>query len=77
MSAVIAEIEAKIRTLSLEDRVDLLRALISELDGPSDGDVEQAWIEEARRRRADLVSGKVQGVPGEQVFENLGKRLKQ
>ena len=42
MSTDVAEIEAKIRSLSLEDKTDLLRVLIAELDGPADVDVEQA-----------------------------------
>lgn len=76
MSAVVAEIEAKIRSLSLEDKTELVRALIAELDGPADPDVERAWLEEAQRRHREVVEGKVQPVPGERVFENLRARLK-
>lgn len=77
MSDIVAEIEAKIRSLSPEDRADLIRALIGELDGPSDAGVDRAWLEEARRRQRELASGAVKGVPGRQVFDNLRKRLKQ
>jgi len=77
MSTVIAEIEAKIRGLSLEDRTDLIRSLIAELDGPADAGVEAAWLEEAQRRHREVVEGKVQPVPGERVFSNLRARLKQ
>jgi hypothetical protein len=42
MTANVAEIEAKIRALSLEDKTELIRSLISELDGPADADVERA-----------------------------------
>lgn len=76
MSTVVAEIKAKIRSLSPEDRVDLIRALIGELDGPPDADVERAWLEETHRRRAELLSGKVQGIPADQVYEHLRKRLR-
>ncbi len=76
MSANVAEIEAKIRSLSLEDKTDLLRMLIAELDGPADGDVEQAWLAEAQHRHRDVLEGKVKPVPGERVFENLRARLK-
>ncbi|GIL05024.1 MAG: addiction module protein [Burkholderiaceae bacterium] len=76
MSDVVAEIEAKIRSLSAEERADLIRALIGELDGPPDLGVEEAWMEEARRRQRELASGAVKGVPGKQVFENLRQRLK-
>jgi len=76
MSAVVAEIEAKIRSLSLEDKTELVRALIAELDGPADPDVERVWLEEAQRRHREVIEGKVRPVPGERVFENLRTRLK-
>jgi hypothetical protein len=76
MSTDVAEIEAKIRSLSHEDRTDLLRALIADLDGPAEADVEQAWLEEAQRRHREVVEGKVKAVPGTLVFENLRSRLK-
>ena len=72
----IAEIEAKIRALSLEDKTDLIRSLIAELDGPADAGVEAAWLQEAQRRHREVVEGKVQPVPGERVFSNLRARLK-
>lgn len=76
MSTDVAEIEAKIRSLSHEDRTELLRALIADLDGPAEADVEQAWLEEAQRRHREVVEGKVKAVPGTRVFENLRSRLK-
>lgn len=76
MPSEVAELEAKIRSLSDEDKVELVRALIAELDGPPDSDVERAWLQEAQRRHREVVDGKVQPVPGEQVFENLRSRLK-
>ncbi len=76
MSSVVAEIEAKVRTLSREDKAELLRALIAELDGPADADVERAWLQEAKRRHHEIVESKVKPVPAERVFENLSSRLK-
>lgn len=76
MSTDVAELEAKIRSLTLDDKTALIRALIAELDGPADPDVERAWLEEAQRRYREVVDGKVQPVPGERVFANLRARLK-
>lgn len=76
MSTAVAEIEAKIRSLSHEDKTELIRALIAELDAPADADVERLWLEEARKRHRELVEGKVQPIPGDRVFENLRSRLK-
>jgi putative addiction module component (TIGR02574 family) len=77
MSTDVAEIEAKIRSLSVEDKTELLRALIDELDGPADADAERAWLLEAQRRQREIRDGKVKTVPGERVFENVLARLKQ
>ncbi len=76
MAEDVAEIEAKIRALSAEERAELIRSLIADLDGPDDAGVEQAWLEEAKRRHRELLDGKVKGVPGEHVFENLRSRPK-
>ena len=77
MSPGVSEIEAKIRFLSIEDKTELLRVLIAEIDGPADADVERAWLVEAQRRYREVREGKVQSVPGEDVFENVLARLKQ
>ena len=76
MSTITAEIEVKIRALSLEEKTDLIRSLIAELDGPADAGVEAAWLGEAQRRRREVLDGQVQPIPGERVFANLRSRLK-
>jgi hypothetical protein len=77
MSTNVAEIEAKIRLLSLEDKTELIRSLISELDGPADADAERVWLLEAQRRYREVLEGKVKPVLGERVFESVRARLKQ
>lgn len=77
MSPGVAEIEAKIRPLSLEDKTELLRVLLADLDSPADADAESAWLIEARRRHCEVREGKVQPVSGKDVFENVRARLKQ
>jgi putative addiction module component (TIGR02574 family) len=76
MARTIEKIEEEIRSLSAAEKAELLRSLITELDVPTEADVEQAWLEEAQRRHRELVEGKVKGVPGERVFENLRSRLR-
>ena len=71
MATALAEIEEKVRALSQSDKAALIRVLIGELDGPSDSDVENAWIAEAKRRHQELIEGYVKGVPGDQVFANV------
>jgi Putative addiction module component len=50
MARAVAEIEREVPALQRGDQEQLLRALLEELDGPADSNVEQAWIEEAQRR---------------------------
>ena len=76
MAHAVEKIAEKIRSLTAEQKVELLRSLIAELDAPAETDVERAWLEEAQRRHRELVEGKVKGVPGERVFENLRSRLR-
>lgn len=76
MSAVVTELEAKIRSLSPDDKVELIRVLIAELDGPTDAEVERAWLEEAQRRHREIVKGRVELVPGAVVLEKLRARLR-
>ena len=75
MTRPVQDIEREIRALSPEDKLDLLRALIAELDAPADPNVERAWLETAQRRYRELADGKVQGIPGPLVFERLRARL--
>lgn len=75
MAASVAEIEEKIRSLSVADKAELIRTLIAELDGPADADVGRAWLEEAQRRHREVIEGAVEPVPAERVFENLRARL--
>jgi len=76
MTPVVAELEARIRALDADDRAELIRVLIEEIDGPPDAGVERAWLEEAQRRHHEILEGKVQTIPGESVFENLRSRLR-
>lgn len=49
MSIDAAEIEARIRSLSFEDKTKLLRTLIVELDGSADADAERVWSPHSRK----------------------------
>ena len=76
MSKELEEIEAKVRSLRPEERHELLRSLIAELDGPPDAEAEQAWLKAARSRRKELMEGKVKGVPADQVFKKVRAQRK-
>jgi hypothetical protein len=76
MARAIADIEKDIRALGPDEKRELLRVLITELDPPSDPNVEKAWLEAAQRRHRELVEGTAKGVPGRLVFSRLRSRLR-
>ena len=76
MAKTIEDIENEIRSLSVDDRMHLLRDLIADLDGAMDEDVEKAWLEEAERRYKELKEGEVELIPAEDIFSRARARLK-
>jgi len=76
MARAVAEIEKEIRTLEPEDQEHLLRALLEELDGPSDPGVEEAWLLEAQRRGQELDASAVEAIPADEVFAKARAELK-
>ena len=57
--------------LPLSDRAALAQALIRSLDEAPAADtleIERAWAEEVERRVDEIMSGRAQGIPAEQVF---------
>ena len=72
MARAITDIENDIRALSVDEKLELLRSLLRDLDGPAD---EKAWLVESQRRYRELIDGSVKGIPGHLVFERLRSRL--
>lgn len=77
MARAVSEIEQEIRTLPDAEKERLLRALLEELDGPPDVDVEQAWLDEVQRRSREWDAGLVEAIPAEKVFADLRAKLAQ
>lgn len=76
MARAVADIEREIRELPASERAKLLRSLIADLDAPAEADVEQAWLEEAERRLAEIEAGTAEVVSGPEVLEEARSRLK-
>jgi putative addiction module component len=75
MARAVADIEQDIRALAPDEKLELLRSLLRELDGAADAHVEKACLVESQRRYRELVDGSVTAVPGRLVFERLRSRL--
>jgi putative addiction module component (TIGR02574 family) len=60
-------------SLPVEDRALVADAVLSSLNQPAP-EIDAAWLAVAKRRAAELRSGKVDAVPGEIVFQRIQAR---
>lgn len=73
MSIPVEVLEAEDLSLPAPLRSRLLDKLIASLDaGP---DWEEAWAQEADRRKADIAAGKAAWVPGDQALARVRAKL--
>ena len=63
MNARVDQVMADALSLAPEERSAVVVALLDSLDGSDDTAVAEAWAEEIRRRKNDLLSGATQAVP--------------
>jgi len=63
------EIEQSALKLDEKHRAELAKRLLISLEENIDEDIEQAWIEEINRRKAQVESGEVETIPGDQVLK--------
>jgi len=61
-------------SLPVEERTLIVDSLLKSLNSP-DSKLDLKWAKVAQRRFNDLKSGRVKGIPGSVVFENIKKRL--
>lgn len=76
------EILAAVLALDVKTRVEVAHRIIVSLDEEGGDDLDEAqweaaWVDEAERRLAEMRSGKVKGIPGEQVFARARARATQ
>jgi putative addiction module component (TIGR02574 family) len=73
MTATLRNIAKTVVQLPPRERAFLAERLLDSLD---ESDIEQAWIDEAKRRRDEVRSGKVQPIPAQDVYRRIEKLLK-
>lgn len=67
------EILEEARGLPYDERAELIEQLIADSAKDIDPEIEKAWGDEALRRLEEMESGKVKGIPGEQVAAEIRK----
>ena len=60
-------IEQSVLGLPKPERAHLVHLLLDSLDAPTDTDIQDIWLSEARRRADEIDAGKVNLVSGEQL----------
>lgn len=67
------QIIAEALQLDEKERAEMAHQLLVSLEPVAEdpAEIEQAWIEEALRRKAELESGEVESIPGEEVFRRI------
>lgn len=67
----VKQIVEEARQLPREQLSELFDQLLAESFGQPDPEIDAAWREETRRRVAEIRSGEVQGIPGDQVMAEV------
>ena len=74
MTALAEKIYDDALDLPSNERLGLIDKLLESIT-PTARSIQEAWIQEAETRLADYRSGKVEAIPGEEVFREIHSRL--
>jgi len=70
------ELIEEVASLPVEERAIVADSILRSLN-PPESDIDRKWAQAAQRRLAELRSGKVKPIPGEQVFAKVWKRFEE
>jgi putative addiction module component (TIGR02574 family) len=68
------EIIEEAESLPVEERAMVIDSLLRSLN-PSSVEIDTEWVKIAKRRLAELRTGAVKSVPGEEVFAKIQERF--
>jgi putative addiction module component (TIGR02574 family) len=70
----LAKLIEEAESLPVEERARMVDSLLRTLN-PPESDIDEQWAAVAKKRLADVRSGAVTTVPGDQVFAKIWKRF--
>ena len=73
MTTQTMEIMDVVDSLPIDMKLEIIDHLLESIS-PTNKEVEDAWKEEVERRIDEVESGKVELIPGEEVFARMRKR---
>jgi putative addiction module component (TIGR02574 family) len=75
MTAPNNRIVEDVLSLPTDQRLALVNRILESLNVPTQPEIEELWAQEAEKRVAQVESGQVKPVPGEEVFRKIRERL--
>ena len=63
-----------VESLPIDIKTTLIERLLNSLH-PSQKEIDKLWAKEAERRFSEIKTGKVNTIPGEQVFKEIHKKF--
>jgi len=73
MTATAKKLAETVVLLPPEDRAYLAERLLASLE---ETDLEQQWVDEAKRRRDEVRAGAIRPIPAEEVYRRIDRLLK-
>lgn len=71
MATTVEKLAEQAMTLPTESRARLADLLVESLDAQELGHIDRLWVEEAKRRRDDVRSGRVEAIPGDEALQKV------
>ena len=75
MATTLEEMTTEALALPVEARAFLVEKLLESLDEQEDFSISEAWMKEITKRSREIDEGRVQGIPAEQVFDEMRREL--
>ena len=75
MATTVEKLVEQAMTLPSESRARLADLLVESLDADELGRIDQLWVAEAKRRRDEVRSGKVEPIPGDEALRKVRDSL--
>ena len=76
MHTTVEQLAKEAMSLPVESRAKLADLLVESLEGDEIGQIQKAWVGEAKRRRDEVRAGKVNTVPGDEALREVRESIR-
>jgi hypothetical protein len=71
IATTVEKLAEQAMTLPTESRARLADLLVESLDADELGHIDRRWVAEAKRRRDEVRSGRVEAIPGDEALQKV------